>query len=73
MAKTSPVQIIREGNKITVEMADTGDVLAFCFIGDDDAIEKIADILSAKRLPLDAMRLRRAAQDARREHRVNGL
>jgi hypothetical protein len=73
MRKTSPVQIIRQGSKITVEMGSTGDVLAVCMIGDDDAVERIADILSSKRLPEDAMALRKLAQDARKEHRVTGL
>ncbi len=73
MRKTSPVQIVRQGSKITVELESTGDVLAVCMIGDDDAVEKIADLLSSKRLPEDAMKLRTMAQNARKEHRVNGL
>ena len=40
--------------------------------GDDDTVERIADILSAKRLPEDAMRLRRMAMDARRPLGLRG-
>lgn len=71
--KDSPVQIIRQGTKVTIELASTGSVLAVCAIGDDETLEKIADLLSSKRLPADAMRLRKMAQDARKEQRVNGL
>lgn len=73
MSKDSPVQIIRQGTKVTIEMASTGAVLAVCAIGDDETFEKIADLLSSKKLPADAMRLRKMAQDARKEQRVNGL
>lgn len=73
MEKPSPVQIIRQGTKVTIEMASTGAVLAVCAIGDDETLEMIADLLSSKRLPEDAMRLRKMAQDARKPQRVNGL
>jgi hypothetical protein len=64
--KKSPVVISLRKNRITVERRDTGDVLAHCMIGDDENVERIADILSAKRLPEDAMKLRQMAKDARR-------
>jgi hypothetical protein len=63
---TSPVVIQRRGNKIEVEMRETGDLLAWCWIGDDSTLETIADILSAKRLGSDADKLRQMAMDARR-------
>jgi hypothetical protein len=62
----SPVQIIKQGNKITVELAETGEVLAYCMIGDDAHVELIADLLSAKRLPRAAAKLRQMAMDARK-------
>ena len=72
MAATSPVRIVRRGTLVEIEIRETGDVLAHCSIGDDKAIETIADILSAKRLPEDAMRLRQMAQDARRPLGIGG-
>ena len=60
------VQVIRQRNKITVEVEETGEVLAHCQIGDDLHVELIADLLSAKRLPNAAMKLRQMAMDARR-------
>ncbi len=66
METKSPVIIrMRKNNFVVVEMRESGDVLAYCQIGDDDNVERIADILSAKRLPADAMRLRKMRDDAR--------
>lgn len=65
MAKDSPILIRRRGTLVEVEMAETGDVLAHCQIGDDAAVERIADILSAKRLPHEAQALRKLMMDAR--------
>lgn len=64
--KPSPVLIVRSGNILEVEHRETGEVLARCFIGDDLAVEDIADSLSAKRLPRDAEKVRQMVQDARR-------
>jgi hypothetical protein len=66
MPKTSPVVIQRLGNKIEIEHRETGELLAWCWIGDDVSVETIADLLSAKRLGADAMKLRQMVQDARR-------
>lgn len=66
MEKKSPVLIQRRGNKIEVEHRETGELLAACWIGDDFAVEDIADSLSAKRLGRDAEKLRQMIQDARR-------
>jgi hypothetical protein len=63
---TSLVKIERDGNRVEVRMLDDDSLLAWCMIGDDDNLEKIADILSAKHLPADAMKLRQMAMDARR-------
>ncbi len=60
------VQLVRQGNKVTVELEETGEVLAYCQIGDDLHVELIADSLSAKRLPNAAMKLRQMAMDARK-------
>ena len=70
MAKDSPIIIhLRKGTLIEIEHAQTGDVLAYCQIGDDNAVERIADILSAKRLPREAAALRKLRDDARHIHR----
>ena len=63
--RTSPVVIQRMGNRIEIEHRETGEVLAHCFIGDELAVEAIADALSAKRLGRDAEKLRKMVQDAR--------
>jgi hypothetical protein len=63
--KKSPIQIVRDRNKVKIEMEESGELLAWCYIGDDENLERIADILSAKRLPEDAMRLRKMGVDAR--------
>ena len=65
MEKTSPVVIQMRGNRLEVEHRETGELLAACWIGDDLAVEDIADSLSAKRLPRDAEKLRKMVQDAR--------
>jgi hypothetical protein len=64
--KRSPVIINRRGNRVEIEMRETGDVLAWGWIGDDETMETIADLLSAKRLPQDAERLRSMVVAARR-------
>lgn len=51
---------------ILVETREDGDVLAYCQIGDDDNLERIADLLSTKHLPQDAMKLRKMRDDARK-------
>ena len=53
-------------NRVEIESNETGRVLAWCYIGDDLHVERIADILSMKRLPREAAALRKLAQDARR-------
>ena len=58
MPNNSPILIRRRGNKIEVESRDTGDVLAWCWIGDEAMCERIADILSAKYLGAAAMEFR---------------
>lgn len=58
--------------RVEIEHRETGDVLAWCWLGDDSAIETIADILSAKKLPKDAMKLRQMAMDARRPLGLTG-
>ncbi len=67
------VKIVKHGNKLEVELLSTGDVLAWCFIGDDDRVEFIADMLSSKRQPEAAAKLRQMAQDARKPVRLKGL
>lgn len=67
----SPVVIREKKNWITVETREEGSVLAYCQIGDDNAVERIADILSAKRLPRDAMKLRKMRDDARKRRAPN--
>ncbi len=62
----SPVIVRRRKQRIEIEVRETGDVLAYCDIGDDDNLERIADILSEKRLPDDAMKLRKMRDDARK-------
>lgn len=66
MEKRSPVLIQRRGNRIEVEHRESGELLAHCFIGDDLAVEDIADSLSAKRLGREAEQLRKMVGDARR-------
>ena len=66
MAKTSPILFQRRGNRIEIEHRETGELLAEFWIGDDIAVETVADILSAKRLPEEAMKLRQMATDSRR-------
>jgi len=62
----SPILIHLTGTRLEVEHAATNEILAHCQIGDDDAVERIADILSEKRLPREAMALRKLMMDARR-------
>jgi hypothetical protein len=62
----SPILIHKTGHLVEIEHAETGKILAKCMIGDDDNMERIADILSQKKLPREAMALRRMVQEARR-------
>lgn len=66
MAAESPVEITMRDRRVEVRRRDTDELLATCFIGDDEGVETIADLLSAKRLPEDAMRLRQLAMDCRK-------
>jgi hypothetical protein len=61
----SPIKIHLAGTRVEIEHAATGEILAHCQIGDDDAVETIADILSAKRLSREAMALRNLMQEQR--------
>ena len=60
------VMIERRGHRVEIRHSDTDDLLAHCMIGDDEQVETIADLLSAKGLPDKAMELREMAQGARR-------
>ena len=62
----SPILIHRTGTLIEIEHALNGQILATCQIGDDDAVERIADILSQKRLPREAHALRQMMMEARK-------
>jgi hypothetical protein len=63
--RKSPVLITLRGNRIEVEHRETGDLLAYCFLGDELACEDIADSLSAKRLGKEAMKFREMVRNAR--------
>jgi hypothetical protein len=66
MADTKPnVRLQRRDNLVEVIHTQTHEVLAWCFIGDDDNVERIADILSAKRLGWAAQELREMARQDR--------
>jgi hypothetical protein len=54
-------------NRVEVRHNKTGDLLAWCYIGDDETLETIADLLSAKGLPQAAEKLRQMGMDARRQ------
>jgi len=58
LPKDYPVYFKRSGNFLEVFHSQTRQRLAYCYVGDDLMVEKIADILSAKRLGLAAMELR---------------
>jgi len=67
----SPVLIhhYRNGDKkhlVEVEHAQTGRILASCMIGDDEGMERLADLLSAKKLPREAMAIRNLMREARK-------
>jgi hypothetical protein len=51
---------------VEIRDARTNELLAWCMTGDDDSIDRIADILSAKRLPREAMRLREMVRNVRK-------
>ena len=53
-------------NRIEIEHNESGEILAQCMVGDDIMTERIADILSAKRLPREAQAFRQLVRDARR-------
>jgi hypothetical protein len=59
-----------EYDMIEITHAQTKQLLATCMIGDDASVERIADLLSAKRLWREANRLRGMVQDSRRRKRV---
>ena len=64
-------QIPGERGKEDVDMIEIRDsrtkaLLAWCQTGDDRAVGRIADILSAKRLPREAERLRQMVMNCRR-------
>lgn len=66
MAKDSPIIITKRRNLVEIEHRKTGEILAHCQIGDDIAVERIADILSAKRLPREAASLRNLMMQERK-------
>jgi hypothetical protein len=59
------VRLQRSGNLVEIIHTQTHAVLAWCFIGDEDNVERIADILSAKRLGAAAQELREMARQDR--------
>ena len=61
----SQVCIERRGNLVEVMDSQTHQCLAWCFIGDDGNIERIADSLSVKRLGAAAQELRELARQDR--------
>jgi len=68
MPDTKPnVRIERRGNLAEVIHTQTHAVLAWCFLGDEENVECIADILSSKRLGAAAMELREMARQDRFE------
>jgi len=63
----SPILLhLVDGVKVEVEDKITNEILAHCRIGDDDDVERIADILSMKRLHREAAALRKMMMDARK-------
>ena len=73
MAADSPITIRlrtekdkRTATLVEIESNESGQLLAHCQIGDDANMERIADILSAKRLPREAEAIRRIMMEARR-------
>lgn len=60
------VDITVRNNRVEVRHMETDELLAWCYIGHDEDVEMIADMLSAKRLPKEAAKLRRMAMDARK-------
>jgi hypothetical protein len=66
MASDKPnVRLQRSGNLVEVIHTQTHEVLAWCFLGDEHNVERIADILSAKRLGAAAQELREMARQDR--------
>ena len=66
MGGTNYIRFHRLG--LTVDILDTrtGEILAWCYLGDEDNVEKIADILSAKGQREAAHELREMARSDRR-------
>lgn len=60
------VELKRRGLMVDVIDKRSGEVLAWCFLGDEDNLEKIADILSEKKQPQAAQELRELARGDRR-------
>jgi hypothetical protein len=77
MPAKEPVDIYRDNrnaNRLIVEDTRDGNILAWCYVGDDENVEAIADLLSVKRLPNSAMKFRQMAMDARKRPGVgNGV
>lgn len=71
MARDSVIMRLRR-NVLEVEHSRTGEMLATCEIGDDETVERIADILSSKGLREEAGALRRLRDDARRPLGIRG-
>lgn len=68
MEKTSPfvIQWDKKKNLLKLETREEGALVAQAYTGDDNGVERIADFLSAKRLPKDAQKVRQILRDARR-------
>lgn len=54
---------------VEVTFASDGSLLACCMMSDDLGLERIADILSAKKLPREANRFRQMISDSRKPKR----
>jgi len=55
---------------VEVRLAKDDTMLATCMIGDDATLEKIADLLSAKRLWREANRFRQMMSDSKKAARA---
>lgn len=51
---------------VEIRHAKTNEMLATCMMSDDTGLERIADMLSAKRLPVEADRFRAMVMRSRR-------
>lgn len=59
-----------ESDLVEITSAKTGDLLAWTYIGYDDGVQTLADILSSKGLSRDANRLRSMVQEMRKVKRA---